>query len=284
MRQGGTGWQRRPWGLWLVIALGFALATPTSAMAAARCEDFMLSCVIDGIPESVNVRKLMSNSKLRKYVQRHARACSLMANSNEPYGCDWKATVRLGAAPATERTNSHHEPAGGANNHDDSAPGSNDAQAPTPRRDAAGRHGTTPAPSRQAAAVAPDRGPYGEAIAAAAQRYQLPSDLVRAVIQVESAFNPKAESGKGAVGLMQLLPETGKAMGAVNLLDPTENIGAGARFLRLLANRFNGDLVKVLSAYHAGSTRVLRREATPFAATDSYVRKVLGVYYALQDG
>ena len=120
----------------MVIALGFALATPTSAMAAARCEDFMLSCVIDGIPESVNVRKLMSNSKLRKYVQRHARACSLMANSNEPYGCDWKATVRLGAAPATERTNSHHEPAGGANNHDDSAPGSNDAQAPTPRRDA----------------------------------------------------------------------------------------------------------------------------------------------------
>ena len=83
--------------------------------------------------------------------------------------------------------------------------------------------------------------------------------------------------------LMQLMPATAKAMGVKDRRDPEQSIMGGARFLRVLANRFKGDLVKVLSAYHAGSTRVRKRAGPPYAATDSYVRKVLGIYYALRD-
>ena len=128
-----------------------------------------------------------------------------------------------------------------------------------------------------------DLGPFSAEIAAAAERYRLPTALLRGVLTVESGGNPLAVSNKGAVGLMQLLPETAKAMGVDDLYDTAQNVMGGARFLRVLANRFDGDLVKVLSAYHAGSTRVLGRDATPFAATDDYVRKVLKIYYQLRD-
>ena len=80
-----------------------------------------------------------------------------------------------------------------------------------------------------------------------------------------------------------VLAQSAKAMGVDDLYDTAQNVMGGARFLRVLANRFDGDLVKVLSAYHAGSTRVLGRDATPFAATDDYVRKVLKIYYQLRD-
>jgi soluble lytic murein transglycosylase-like protein len=128
-----------------------------------------------------------------------------------------------------------------------------------------------------------DDGPYASEIAQAASRYRLPPQLVRAVMQVESGSNPLVVSNKGAVGLMQLLPATAAALGVEDIHDPAQNILGGARFLRVLANKFEGDLVKVLSAYHAGSMRVLSRDATPFAATDDYVRKVLKTYYQLRD-
>jgi len=112
----------------------------------------------------------------------------------------------------------------------------------------------------------------------------LPGDLIRAVIKIESNFNPRAVSIKGAQGLMQLMPGTARGVGVSAPFDPAQNIMGGARLLRILANRFNGDLIKVLSAFHAGSTPVKDRGGTPFASTDSYVRKVLSVYYALRDG
>jgi soluble lytic murein transglycosylase-like protein len=140
-----------------------------------------------------------------------------------------------------------------------------------------------PAPAQVPQVTEADTGPFSAAIKRAAERYKLPADLIRAVMKVESGYKPEATSVKGAVGLMQLMPATAAAMGVKDPRDPQQNIMGGARFLRVLANRFRGDLVKVLSAYHAGSTRVKRRGATPFAKTDSYVRKVLGIYYALRD-
>ncbi|MCB9739924.1 MAG: lytic transglycosylase domain-containing protein [Deltaproteobacteria bacterium] len=279
MRQRNPPWQRasdpiHATRLLAALLTTFACAAP--AAAAPLCTSAMFDCRIGDEVWGPNLKILLSNPALRKRFLKNIRNCELTPSTATPFRCDWRRTIKLGVGYHT----------GGSSGASGGASNDTGAAAPAPRRDVAGRRGTTPAPTRvQVAAVkTPDRGPYSEEIAAAAERYKIPPDLVRAVIQVESAFNPTALSVKGAVGLMQLLPETGKAMGATDLRNPADNIAAGTRFLRLLANRFGGDLVKVLSAYHAGSTRVLRREATPFAATDSYVRKVLGVYYALRDG
>lgn len=294
MRQRNPPWQRavdpiHATRLLAALLTTFACAAP--AAAAPLCTDAMFDCRIGDEVWGPNLKILLSNPTMRKRVLRLGNKCQLVPASDTPFRCDWRRTLKLGrggegggGGPGGSGASGG---SGGSGGNGGGGPSTDTgAAAPAPRRDVAGRRGTTPAPTRvQAAAVkTPDRGPYSEEIAAAAERYKIPPDLVRAVIQVESAFNPTALSVKGAVGLMQLLPETGKAMGATDLRNPADNIAAGTRFLRLLANRFGGDLVKVLSAYHAGSTRVLRREATPFAATDSYVRKVLGVYYALRDG
>jgi len=103
--------------------------------------------------------------------------------------------------------------------------------------------------------------------------------FIRAIIQVESSFKVKALSYKGAMGLMQLMPGTADDMGVSDPWDPYQNIMGGTRFLRVLANRFNGDLPKVISAYHAGGGAVSQRGGIPFEGTDSYVRRVLDHYY-----
>ena len=286
-------------------ALLAATAAPRPVDAAPRCSALMLSCTFGGVARPVSLRQVAADTSLRRKVQKAiaAKDCYLVPTSEEPFGCDWRGTLSSGnlhvaapaPAPAPEsaatgdsgRTGTTVRASRGAEGpgEAESTARANETTSPAPRRDSGGRFGTTPAPQQPHAAIStPDRGPFAEHIEAAAARYQLPADLLRAVMQVESGYNPDAQSVKGAIGLMQLLPETGRAMGADDLRDPAQNIPAGARFLRLLANRFGGDLVKVLSAYHAGGTRVLRRDATPFAATDSYVRKVLGIYYALRDG
>jgi hypothetical protein len=124
-----------------------------------------------------------------------------------------------------------------------------------------------------------DRAFIDETIRQAARRYSLPEAFVRAIIQVESSFKVKALSYKGAMGLMQLMPGTAKDMGVTDPWDPYQNIMGGTRFLRVLANRFNGDLPKVISAYHAGGGAVSQRGGIPFEGTDSYVRRVLDHYY-----
>ncbi|MSP90996.1 MAG: lytic transglycosylase domain-containing protein [Myxococcales bacterium] len=193
-----------------------------------------------------------------------------------PTGCDW----RRASAPAPMANQTIELTAATVATTPVAAVGA--ASAAVGPRDPGGRLGPTPAPVAEGNPLDP-RAPYAAEVAAAALRYKLPVELVRAVMQVESGNSPIALSHRGAVGLMQLLPETGKAMGVTDLYDPAQNVAGGARFLRVLANRFQGDLVKVLSAYHAGSARVQTREATPFAATDDYVRKVLRLYYQLRD-
>ena len=112
-------------------------------------------------------------------------------------------------------------------------------------------------------------------IEAAARKYGIAVDLLRAIIQVESGFDPRAISAKGAKGLMQLMPGTARDMGARRVLDPKQNIFAGARYLRLLLDVFGGDVTLAAAAYNAGPANVQRhRGVPPFPETRDYVEKV----------
>lgn len=118
--------------------------------------------------------------------------------------------------------------------------------------------------------------PYLEIIREAAARYGLREEVLLAVIGVESGFRAGAVSPKGAMGLMQLMPETAAALGVTHPFDPRQNILAGARHLRALLDRFHGDLRLALAAYNAGATRVSPRGAVPeIPETRTYVRRVL---------
>ena len=113
----------------------------------------------------------------------------------------------------------------------------------------------------------------------AAKLYNIPSELIRAVIAVESAGDASALSHKGAVGLMQLMPSTAGSMYVTDAVDPAQNIQGGTRYLRTLANQFNGDMVLVLAAYNAGPEAVRKYAGVPpFAETRDYVRKVMQRY------
>jgi hypothetical protein len=118
-------------------------------------------------------------------------------------------------------------------------------------------------------------------IVAAAARYRIPSALVRAIMQTESNFNSNAVSPKGASGLMQLMPGTASDMYVRDIFDSRENIEGGVRYLRVLANLFNGDMVKMVAAYNAGpdAVRKYRGQVPPYPETQAYVRKVLQLYY-----
>lgn len=121
---------------------------------------------------------------------------------------------------------------------------------------------------------------YDAYIRGASRLYKIPIPLIKAVIRVESDFDPRVVSCKGAKGLMQMMPETAKDMGVVNVFDPRENIYGGTRYLRVLANMFNGDLVLTVAAHHAGPGAVKRyRSIPPYRTTRIYVRKVLLWYY-----
>lgn len=114
----------------------------------------------------------------------------------------------------------------------------------------------------------------------AARLYRLPVAFLRAVTRVESDFYPNVVSRTGAMGLMQLMPRTAASMGVRNPFDPRQNILGGARFLRILANRFGGDLVLTVAAYNAGEGSVRRyRGVPPYASTQRYVRKVVHFFY-----
>jgi soluble lytic murein transglycosylase-like protein len=122
---------------------------------------------------------------------------------------------------------------------------------------------------------------YDAHILEAARLYQLPVALVRAVLHVESDFDPNVVSVDGAMGLMQLMPFTAQKMGVVNPFDPRQNILGGARFLRILANQWNGDLVLTVASYNAGAGAVGRyRGVPPYGETRRYVNRVLERYYA----
>ena len=103
--------------------------------------------------------------------------------------------------------------------------------------------------------------------------------LVRAVIKAESNFNPWAVSNKGAMGLMQLIPATGRRYGVRDFFDPQQNVDGGVRYLKFLLEKFNGDLDLSLAAYNAGENLVARLgRIPPIAETTDYVRKVRAIY------
>lgn len=110
-------------------------------------------------------------------------------------------------------------------------------------------------------------------------KYGVDSELVKAVIQVESNYQPRAISPKGARGLMQLMPATAARYGVKKIFDPQQNVEGGVRYLRDLLDLFNSDLELVLAAYNAGENRVLQMNGIPnFKETQNYVRKVLALY------
>jgi soluble lytic murein transglycosylase-like protein len=120
---------------------------------------------------------------------------------------------------------------------------------------------------------------YDTWIREAAALYQIPEALIRAVIRVESDFDPRAVSPANARGLMQMIPETAERMLVTDVFDPRQNIFGGVRYLRVLANTFNGDLALTVAAYNAGEGAVMRHGGIPpYAETQDYVVKVIGFY------
>jgi soluble lytic murein transglycosylase-like protein len=146
-------------------------------------------------------------------------------------------------------------------------------------------------PSSPAALAAPGKAvdwlarsaKYDQAIAGAAKANTIQAALVRAVIVVESGFNPRAVSKRGAVGLMQLQPATARRYGVKDIYDPEQNIRAGTHYLSDLLTRFDSNLELALAAYNAGEEAVERygRHIPPYAETLAYVPSVMRVYQRL---
>jgi hypothetical protein len=133
---------------------------------------------------------------------------------------------------------------------------------------------------RSRAALDIDRDGVEQLVREAADRHKMDPALVRAVIEAESNWNPKAYSHKGAGGLMQLIPTTAQRYGAYDVFDPQQNIDAGVKYLRTLLERYNGNLDLALAAYNAGEGAVDRAHGVPgFRETRDYVQKVQNAYF-----
>jgi len=139
----------------------------------------------------------------------------------------------------------------------------------------------TPAQRSRASEVqlAARRAEIANLIAVYSRRQSLDPRLVHAVVAVESGFDPRAVSRKGARGLMQLMPETARELGVEDAFDPSQNLRGGIEYLRRMVDRFGGDLRLALASYNAGPEAVTRHGGVPpFAETAGYVRKVLDLY------
>jgi soluble lytic murein transglycosylase-like protein len=126
---------------------------------------------------------------------------------------------------------------------------------------------------------------YDSIIEQAAQSFAVEPNLLRAVIVVESGFNCRALSKRGAVGLMQLMPATASRVGVSNPYDPRENVHGGARYLKFLIDRFGHNVRLALAAYNAGEEAVDRNggQIPPFTETMAYVPRVMKIYKMLTD-
>lgn len=113
----------------------------------------------------------------------------------------------------------------------------------------------------------------------AAKRHGVDPALIRAIIMAESGYNPRAISGIGAQGLMQLMPKTAESLGVVDSFNPEHNIKAGVKYFKQLLNQFEGDVILALAAYNAGARKVRKHEGVPpIKATQRYIRKVVKYY------
>lgn len=141
------------------------------------------------------------------------------------------------------------------------------------------------AASRADVVPATDRSPdrytrYDAAIGEASRLYALPEALIRAIIKAESDYDPRVVSCADARGLMQLMPDVQREQKVEHVFEPRENILGGSRLLRVNANRFHGDLVLTIAAYHAGPGAVMKYKGVPpYETTQKYVKIVLGHYY-----
>src|SRR5699024_6047141 len=115
--------------------------------------------------------------------------------------------------------------------------------------------------------------------AKAAEKYHIDENLIHAIIHVESGYNPNAKSIAGAQGLMQLMTETARGLGIQNPYDPEQNIDGGAKYLRYLLDKYNGDLNLALDGYNAGTGNVDKYQGIPpFRETENYVHQVMQHY------
>ena len=121
---------------------------------------------------------------------------------------------------------------------------------------------------------------FTDLIEQTAYRHQVDAKLVHAVIQTESAYNSSAQSPKGAVGLMQLMPDTARRFGVVDRNDPDQNVDGGTRYLKYLINLFNPNIDLAVAAYNAGENAVIRynNSIPPYPETQNYVKQVLALY------
>jgi len=134
-----------------------------------------------------------------------------------------------------------------------------------------------PAEPTTASVTGPETGIYDGTIEAAAERFSIPAELIKAVIKQESNYDTRAVSHKGAMGLMQLMPETARSLGVEDPFDPEENIFGGTRYLVDLINLYEGNLNKALAAYNAGPQRVTTRVPN-IPETRGFVDAVLHFY------
>jgi soluble lytic murein transglycosylase-like protein len=159
--------------------------------------------------------------------------------------------------------------------------------ADSPKRGSRGTISPTPASaspaSSESANAAGDH--LDQIVQEAAERHNLDPALVKAVITTESGWNPSAISRKGAVGLMQLIPETAERFGVGNAFDPAQNVEGGTTYLKELLDRYNGDLTKSLAAYNAGEHAVDASGGIPaYPETQRYVQKVTDAYFRPNSG
>lgn len=127
---------------------------------------------------------------------------------------------------------------------------------------------------------------YDQVVDEVSRSHGLESALLHAVISVESSYNPKAMSSKGAAGLMQLMPQTAKRYGVADSFDPRENLNGGARYLKDLLRMFNNDTRLALAAYNAGEHAVMKygNRIPPYRETLRYVPRVMDFYQRYQAG
>jgi soluble lytic murein transglycosylase-like protein len=138
---------------------------------------------------------------------------------------------------------------------------------------------------RSRPAVNLDRDGVDRIVREAADRHRVDAALIRAVIQTESNWNPRAYSNRGAGGLMQLIPTTAHRFGVNNVFDPQQNIDGGVHYLKTLLQRYNGNLDLALAAYNAGEGAVDRARGIPnFRETRNYVLKVQAAYFRPNSG